>query len=181
MTAAQVTACHLFPTDTHTFQRLDTVLQFAKGKGVIMLTVKEDKDYPRTIEIVLENKAQDYVFLETKLGALQTVLPKTAHHDEVWINAELGSSAQLPALWALKNPRVRFVELNGFDVATVGDAVEQIHAAGLRAFASSKDFPSVEQHKQLFVVGFDVLMAYNLVNGVQARQAVNAAGGVMPP
>ena len=31
------------------------------------------------------------------------------------------------------------------------------------------------------VVGFDVLMAYNLVNGVQARQAVNAAGGVMPP
>ena len=182
MTAAEVTACHLFPSETETYQRVDDVLEWARGKLTIMLTIKKSKDFARAIQLVREHHAEDYVFLEVKLGDLEAE-SKLPDADKVWVNAELGGPEQLDALVALKHPRVLMAELDGWpDLATVRKVVdEKIHPAGWRAFASSKDYPSVAQHQSLWEAGFDVVMSYNLVDGVAARKLVNTARGVVPP
>lgn len=52
----------------------------------------------------------------------------------------------------------------------------------MRAFtaADTKD-PTVENHQMLFDEGIDVVMTYDLTNGLAVRQAVNGARGVSPP
>lgn len=185
LTAAEMSACHIFPSETETFQRVDDVLEWARGKLVIMLTVKKPKDFARAIEIVLEHGAQDYVFLETRLGELQTVIPATPHKDEVFYNAELGGPGDVPALLQTAMlPRVLFCELDtpDSDPAKTQQLIEKtLHPAGMRAFVSSMKLPSVAQHKALFETGFDVVMSYDLVNGVAARIEVNQARGISPP
>lgn len=182
-TAAQVTACHLFPSETETFQRLDDVLEWARGHTTIMLTVKEPQDFARTIQIVREHHAQDYVFFEARLGDLQGAVALAADATTVWFNAELSGPEELDALLALKNPRVKIVELDGYptDAQELQKAIDRIHGAGLRAFVSSKDHPSTAEHVALFQAGFDIVMSYNLDHGVEARHSVNTARHVSPP
>ena len=58
----------------------------------------------------------------------------------------------------------------------------KVHPFGARAFTSSDQYlPTVQNHAQLFAEGFDVVMSYNLSNGIAARQAVNMMRGVSPP
>jgi glycerophosphoryl diester phosphodiesterase len=182
-TAAQVTACHIFPSETETFQRVDDVLEWARGKLTIMLTVKEDKDFARAIQIVREHHAEDYVFFEARLGDLQGPVALAQDATKVWYNAELSGPEEIDALLATKNPRVLMIELDGFpsEPQVLQAAVGKIHGAGMRAFVSSKDHPSTDEHIALFQAGFDVVMSYNLDHGIEARKSVNTSRGVTPP
>ncbi len=185
-TADQVTKCHIFPSDTQTFQRLDTVLEWARGKVVIMLTVKEPVDFPRAIQTVIEHNALDYVFLETGLGDLQTAVPKSADWQKTWYNASVSSEAELDAvLQSSAKPVVAFLEI-GVDYQEAANAKmadllsKKIHPAGLRGFVSSIHLPTPADHVALWDAGFDVIMTYNLDNALVARTQVNAARGIEP-
>ena len=47
-----------------------------------------------------------------------------------------------------------------------------LHPAGVRAFTSTdKNDPTVANHQMLFDEGFDVVMTYDLTNGLAVRQA----------
>lgn len=185
MTAAQVTQCKLFPSETETFQRLDTVLQWARGKVVIMLTVKEPVDFPRAIATVIAQDALDYVFLETGLGDLATAIPKSADWMKSWYNASVDDEAGLDAVIAQKNPRVLFLEIGvkyqEAQNAKMSALLEQkIHPAGMRGFVSTIHLPNIADHLAIFEAGFDVIMTYNLDNALVARDQINAKRGLKP-
>ena len=187
MTANEVTACKLFPSDTQTYQRLDTVLEWARGKVVIMLTVKESVDFPRAIQTVIEHNALDYVFLETGLGDLQNAVTKSADWQKSWYNASVSSEAELDTVInTVKSPRVAFLEINVDYQKAQNDKMadllkNKIHPAGMRGFVSTISLPEIANHKALWDAGFDVIMTYNLDNAMAARTAVNTARGVSPP
>ena len=187
MTAAQVTACHLFPSEVETFQRLDDVLEWARGKVVIMLTVKEPVDFARAIAVVKEHKAEDYVFLETSIADLQNAVTPSAGWDTTWYNVQTDNVADVQqVVTAAWKPRVAFVEVNvkyqeAHSDAEMTDLLNaKIHPAGLRGFVSTIHLPTVADHVAMFDAGFDVIMTYNLDNALVARKQVNAARGVTP-
>ncbi len=186
MTADEVTQCHIFPSTTETFQRLDTVLEWARGKVVLMLTVKESVDFPRAIQTVIEHNALDYVFLETGLGDLQNAVTKSPDWQKSWYNASVSSEADLDTvIQTVKSPRVAFLEINvdyqEADNAKMADLLKnKIHPAGMRGFVSTIHLPNVADHQAMWDEGFDVVMTYNLDNALVARKAVNAARGVEP-
>jgi glycerophosphoryl diester phosphodiesterase len=186
MTADAVTKCKLFPSDTETYQRLDTVLEWARGKVIIMLTVKESVDFPRAIETVIEHNALDYVFLETGLGDLQTAVPKNPDWQKSWYNMQTDSEADVDTVIALNNPHLAFIEIDvnyqEAQNAKMADLLKnKIHPAGKRGFVSTIHLPSAEQHKSMWDAGFDIIMTYNLDNAIAARTEVNTARGVSPP
>ena len=126
MTAAQVTSCHMLPS-LETFPRVDDVLAWAKGKLVVMLTVKSPRAFMYELEPTYSN----------------------------------ASAAQVAAMIKTK-----------------------LRPAGIRAFAASAANPitsTVQNHLGLFSQGFEVIMSYNLANGVAARIKINKAAGISPP
>ena len=188
MTAAQVTACHLFDlpedlTPTQTYQRVDDVIEWARGKTTLMLTVKDPTAFAPAIALILAKKAEQFVHIETHFGdlALIQTLPNWA---KVRYTVQIGNLSEIDAL--AKLPPVLFCEMNPsypeLDAAGLQQLITaKVHAAGMRAFVSSQKLPSVEQHKALWAAGFDVIMSYNLANAMQARTETNAARGVSPP
>ncbi len=188
MTAAEVTACHLFdlPEDaqTQTYQRVDDVIEWARGKVTLMLTVKDSTAFARAIETILEHKAADFVHIETHFGDL-ALIQTLPNWDKVRYTVQIDDQlADIDTL--VKLPPVLFCEMNptytGLDAAGLKTLIDtKVHAAGMRAFVSSQTLPSVEQHKGLWDAGFDVVMTYNLANAMEARTAVNAARGISPP
>ena len=186
MTADEVTKCHIFPSDTETFQRLDTVLEWARGKVVLMLTVKEPVDFPRAIQTVMEHNALDYVFLETGVGDLQNAVTQSPDWQKSWYNASVDSEAELDTvIQTVKSPRVAFLEISvayqeAENAKMAGLLSQKIHPAGMRGFVSTIHLPAVADHQALWDAGFDVIMTYNLDNALVARKAVNAARGITP-
>ncbi len=188
MTAAQVTACHLFDlpedlTPTQTYQRVDDVIEWARGKTTLMLTVKDSSAFAPAIALILAKKAEQFVHIETHFGnlALIQTLPNWA---KVRYTVQIGSLSEVQAV--AKLPPVLFCEMNPsypeLDAAGLQQWIAgHVHAAGMRAFVSSQKLPSVDQHKALWAAGFDVIMSYNLANAIQARTETNAARGVSPP
>lgn len=189
MTADEVTKCHILsvPQGDSTFQRLDTVLEWARGKVIIMLTVKESKDFPRAIQTVIEHNALDYVFLETSLGDLQNAIPLSPDWKKSWYNAEVDSPNDVTLLTeTLKLPQVAFCEVNVKYQEAENETLpkllaEKIHPAGMRGFVSSIHLPEVAQHEALWNAGFDVIMTYTLDNAMEARRNINTARGISPP
>ena len=183
-TADQVTKCHIFPSDTQTFQRLDTVLEWARGKVVLMLTVKEPVDFPRAIQTVIEHNALDYVFLETSLGDLKDAVTKSPDWQKAWYNAQTSSEADVDTvIQTVKSPRVAFLEVNvdyqeGQNAKMADLLKNKIHPAGMRGFVSTIHLPAVADHQSMFDAGFDVIMTYNLDNALVARDATNTARGL---
>lgn len=187
MTADEVTQCHLFPSDIATFQRLDAVLKWARGKVVIMLTVKESKDFARAIQTVIEQDALDYVFLETAMGDLQQAIAQAPNWQKAWYNASVDSADDITQLTqTLKSPRVAFCEISvkfqeAHNEQMAALIKDKIHAAGMRGFVSTIHLNTAVQHKAMWELGFDVIMTYNLDNAILARKQVNTARGVEPP
>ena len=182
MTAAQVTACHRFPSTTETFQRLDTVLSYLKGKLTAELTVKLSTDYARTIQEVLADGAADFAYLEISVSDLQTLIPKITGSDRVYYLINVASTpSDIDVLIPLKNPRAFMVEID--PTVTVGTLITgKLHPAGLRAF--SYDSPSTVTEsdlKGLYDAGYDVVSSNTTGNGVAARMMVNQARGITPP
>ncbi len=181
MTAAQVTACHLMGSATETFQKVGDVLDWARGKLTVMLTVK-DQNYATAIATILAHQAQDFAFIEVRLGDLQSIAEKAPNHDQVWFNAELHDESEVSALLELHDRRVMMVELDNYDSSTVTQTIDsEVHPAGLRAFVMGNGQTSETQQEALFDLGFDVVMTYDLPNGVLARKKVNQARGITPP
>ncbi|MBI5610278.1 MAG: hypothetical protein HY902_15480 [Deltaproteobacteria bacterium] len=185
MTADEVTACPLFdsPTTTQTYQRVDEVIEWARGKGTLMLTVKNSAEFGSAIELILARKAQDFVHIETHMGDL-ALIKKLPNWDKVRYTVQVGSLQEVEAL--LGEKPVLFCEMDPsypeLDAAGLGQLIAtKVHPAGMRAFVSSQKLPSVEQHKALWNGGFDVIMTYNLAAAMEARKAVNEARGITPP
>lgn len=183
MLAAEVTACHRFPSGTETFQRLDAVLDYLRGKMVAQLTVKRPVDYARTIQEVLARHAEDYAFLEIDTSELQTLIPKIAGSDRVYylINVASNLSAIDVLLDTIKNPKAFMVEID--PGVAIGSLVStRLHPAGVRAFIyDSNGLLTPGQLKAYYDQGFDVVSSNQARNGVTARQQVNTARGVTPP
>ncbi len=185
MTADEVTACHLFPSDTETYQRLDTVLDWAHGKVILMLTVKEPVDFPRAIQTVIEHNAVDRVFLETSVTNLQGAVTEATDWQNSWYNASVDTEADIDTVLQMHNPHVAFIEINvayqqASNALMSGLLANKIHPAGIRGFVSTIALPEVADHQAMWDEGFDVIMTYNLDNALVARKAVNAARGVVP-
>lgn len=188
MTAAEVTACHMLGSKTETFQRVDSLLRWARGRTVVMLDVKVASDLPRAIEVGIENQAEDTLFLEVhQSDYFQYVVGAPGWerlHYLVWLDSP--ESAQ--TVIADGHPAQAFMyEMQptyaNYDAAAMKTFITgTLHPAGVRAFTATdtKD-PTVENHQMLFDEGIDVVMTYDLTNGLQVRQAVNGARGVSPP
>jgi glycerophosphoryl diester phosphodiesterase len=183
MTAAEVTACHFVPSTTETFQRLDTMLNYARGKMVVQLTVKKSTDYARTIQEVLALGAQDFAFLEISTSDLQTLIPSITGSNQVYYLINVGTNlAEVDLLLGtIKSPRAFMVEMDASPTAGALTA-SKLHPAGVRSFTyDSGGAASVAELKGLFDEGFDVVSSNVTANNLQARVAVNGARGVTPP
>lgn len=181
--AAQVTACHRFPSGTETFQRLDEVLAYLRGKMVTELTVKRSSDYARTIAEVLALHAEDYAFLEISTSELQTLIPTIPGSDRVYYLINVASNLKDidVLLDTVKNPRAFMVEIDP-GVAIGSLVATRLHPAGVRAFIyDSSGLVGAGQLKAYYDQGFDVVSSNQAKNGVTARQQVNTGRGVTPP
>lgn len=181
-TAAEVTACHRYPSSGQTFQRLDDVLAYLDGKMAVQLTVKRSEDYARAIEEVLALGAEDFAFFEIETGDLETPLPDVPGHDEVWYVVQVNDIAtELDRLLGdLATPRAFLFEFEPTD--DVADLVAtRLHPAGVRSFTYDRTADSVDEIEALYEHGFDVVSTQFGGNGVEARIRVNEARGVSPP
>lgn len=183
MTADEVTACRRFPSTTETFQRLDDVLEYLRGKMVVQLCVKEEVDYGRTIEEIIARGAEDFAFIELSTSDLQNIVPTLPGNESVWYLVNVGSNlAEIDTIIDdIQNPRGFMVEIDP-DV-DIGDlTATRIHPAGLRTFTyQDAELATVSMLQGLFEKGFDVVSANAGANAVQARINVNQARGVNPP
>jgi len=181
-TAAEVTACHRFPSSSQTFQRLDDVLEYLRGKMVVQLTVKRTEDYARAIAAVLAAGAEDFAFFEVETGDLEAPLPDVPGHDEVWYLVQVNEPAtEIDRLLGdLASPRNFMFEFEPTD--EVADLVEtRLHPAGVRSFTYDRAADSVDDIEALYLHGFDVVSTQFGENGVAARIRVNESRGVSPP
>lgn len=182
MTAAQVTSCHRFPSETETFQRLDDVLAWLRGRMVAQLTVKLSSDYARTIAAVHAAGAEDYAFFEISTSELQTLIPTINGADTVWYLINIGTNlADVDATLAVNNPRAFMYEID--PAVQVGTLVTTtLHPAGVRAFTyDNAATASVAELQALYDQGFDVVSSQQGENGVAARRIANQARGITPP
>jgi glycerophosphoryl diester phosphodiesterase len=182
MTAAQITSCHRFPSTTETFQRLDDVLAFLRGKMVAQLTVKRSVDYARVIADVNATDAGDFVFMEISPTELETLIPTLAGSGSVYYLINLGTDpTQIAGLLALHDPHAFMFEFDP-TVALGASAVAQLHAANVHAFTyDSAPLATVAELQGLYDAGYDVVSSNRGANGVQARVAVNQSRGISPP
>jgi Glycerophosphoryl diester phosphodiesterase family len=183
MTAAAVTACHRFPSTTETFQRLDDVLGYLRGKMVTQLCVKLATDYGRTIQELIADSATDFAFIElASTSDLENIIPTLTGSSSAWYLVNVGTtSSDVDTILGLKNTRAFMIE---FDPSVqLGNLVTtKLHPAGVRAFAfDNSATASVAELQGLFTEGFDVVSAQTGANDVQARIAVNTSRGVSPP
>lgn len=183
MTAAQVANCHFVQKASESFQRLDTVLNYLRGKMVVELTVKLPADYARTIKEVNTLGAQDFAFLEVSTAELQTVLPAIPGSSQIYWLANVGSTfSDIDVLLdTVKNPHAFMVEMDP-SAQTSTLVTTKLHPANVRAFTyDSSATASVAELKALFDQGFDVVSANTTPNNGAARVAVNTARGISPP
>ncbi len=183
MTAAEVTGCHRLPSDTETFQRLEDVLEYLRGKMVAQLCVKRSVDYAATIADVLAWGAEDFAFLEISTAELQDQIPGIANSDQVYylINVASDLSRIDVLIDTIANPRAFMYEMD--PTVDLGDLVAtRLHPAGVRAFTyDSSTTLSVDQIVAYYDQGYDVVSSQAADNGVTARIQVNQAHGVSPP
>jgi hypothetical protein len=183
MTAAQVTACHRFPSSTEKFQRLDEVLGYLRGKMVVQLCVKNPDDYARTIAEIHAQSAEDFAFIEVdNPQRFETVIPTLPGADTVYYLINVASAlGDIDGLLAANNPRGFMYEIDpGVALGTI--ITDKLHPAGVRAFIyDNAAAPTVGQLQQHYLDGFDVVSSQSGPNGVQARTMINTARGVSPP
>ena len=183
MTAAQVTACHRFPSGTETFQRFDDVLNYLRGKMVAQLTVKESTDYARVIAAVIAAGAEDFAFFEISTNDLRTKIPTISGAQNVWylINVASNVTEVDELLNTINNPRAFMYEFDpGISLSpTIGP---KLTTAGIKAFVyDSNVAASVAGLQGYYNQGFDVVSSQAGNNGVTARQQVNTTRGINPP
>jgi Glycerophosphoryl diester phosphodiesterase family len=180
MTAAQVTACHRFPSN-ETFQRLTDVLELLRGKLVAQLCVKVNTEFGKTIADVMAHKAEDFAFIEANSGDFPSILP-LPDADKVYYVVNVGTTvADVDTVLGFKNPRIIMIEIDP-SVALNGMAALKIHPGGARAFTyDNSSTATAATLKALFDQGYDVVSSNLTAPDVQARIQVNQARGLAPP
>jgi hypothetical protein len=182
MTAAQVTACHRFPSTTETFQRLDDVLTYLHGKMTVQLCVKLTSDFQRTIDEVHAQHAEDIAYLEINAGDVPAVVGPLTGSTSVWWLVNVASDlTQIDPLLAMNQPKLFMVEIDP-TVAVGTLPATKLHPAGVRAFTyDDTASPTVAQLKAHYDAGYDAVSSQSGPNGVEARVEANTAHGVTPP
>lgn len=187
MTAAEVTHCHMLGTDW-TFQRVDRLLQWARGRTVVMLDVKRAVDLPAAIQTGIANAAGDDLYFEVHAHDFETIVVGAPGWEQLHYLVWLDSPADIDRLIAEGHARQGFMyEMDptypGYDAAAMQKLISgKLHPAGLRAFTSTDtQMPTAANHQALFDEGFDVVMTYDLAAGLPVRQGVNRQRGVTPP
>lgn len=180
MTAAEVTQCHRLPSQTETFQRLDDVLAYLRGKLVAQICVKRQADTAGIAAAVLAQNAEDFAFLEISASDLQTIVPSIPGKDKLWYLINTNPSELDTLLGAAKNPRAFMYEFDStVDVTPL--VATRLHPAGIRSFTYEKNVTGVQPVKALFDKGFDVVSTNAAADTVQARSLVNTARSISPP
>jgi len=182
MTAAEVTKCHRLPSQTETFQRLDDVLGYARGKFVVQVCVKLQAETAAIAAAVLAAGAQDFAFLEISTSDLQTLVPPIPNGNKLWYLINVGNNVSEvdTLLDTIKNPRAFMYE---FEPTTpVASLVTtRLHPAGIRSFTYDKNASATPAIKALFDASFDVVSTNATATAVQARVQVNTARSISPP
>ena len=180
MTAAQVTACHRFPS-SETFQRLDDVLDLLRGKLVAQLCVKVNTDFGRTIQEVIAKNAQDFAFIEVSSTDYPLIPPLTGSSELYYVVNVASSVADIDTMLAYHDPRVIMIELDP-SVQLDGLATTKLHPAGVRAFTYDNSSTATSGSlKALFDEGYDIVSSNLTAPDVQARTEENEARGLTPP
>jgi hypothetical protein len=181
MTAAQVTACHRFPSSTETFQRLDDVIGYLRGKMVVQLCVKLTTDFARTIAEVHALGAEDFAFIEINAGDVPMVESQPGADTVYYLVNVASTLSDVDGLLAMNNPRNFMYEIDpGVAIGTL--ITDRLHPAGVRSFTyDNAAAPSVAQLSAHYDAGYEAVSSQSGPNGVQARAATNTAHGVTPP
>lgn len=180
-TAAQVTACHRFPSTSEKFQRLDDVINALRGKLVVQLCVKRAQDYQRTVDAIHALHAEDFAFIEVNASDMTTWVAQLTNAQDIFFLVNLASdTSQVTPLLQLNDARAFMFEFDPtVDVSSI--TPNQLHPAGVKSFTyDSSGLLSAMQAKSYFEHGFDAVSA-NVVAAQQARVQVNQARGVTPP
>ena len=104
MTAADLAGCHMVPSATETFPRLDDTIQWARGRINLMFTVKEARDFPAAMALAQALDATTFVFLEISYGDLLTTLPAIPGHAQFFYDVQVDSLTQLNSMFTLTLP-----------------------------------------------------------------------------
>ena len=187
MTAAEVTSCHLGAYSSQTFQRLDDVLDWADGKLIMELDVKATEALAVTIGTILARGAEDRTFILVGTGEIETTIPTITDWTLVHYMVRIGDPAQVgPMLTLAPTHNIFLFELDrsytGFDEAHVTDLIlNTIIPGGVKALSSSDQYlATVQNHKDVYHQGFDVVLSYDCPNGVQAAAEINVERGYAP-
>jgi hypothetical protein len=188
MTAADVAGCHMLPSTTESFPRLDDTVNWARGRINLMFTVKDPRDFPAAMALARSLNALDFVLLEVGPGDLTTTLPPVTGWEDFYYDVQLTSLMELTTFLAsARPPKVVAValDLNEFTEprADISAAItQQVLPAGLHALTpSDKLVATVNDHVTRWELGFDILYSYNTPSGITARTQVNTMRGITPP
>jgi hypothetical protein len=200
MTSTEVTKCHLTVT-SQTYITVPHLLEWAEGKSIVMLCVKESRDIARAITTIIESNATDRTFLELRLGNLQSVV-NLPHYDQVCVCLPLTSTLVLCIEPPLQNRyylaecntasditlvlnlppalRARVFAVEFEPVTCCGDSVAAtrtlLHPVGIKALGVSGKFaPSQSSQELLFTqYAMDIDYTYGLANAVSAVPMISA-------
>jgi len=187
MTAAEVTQCHLAPSFTERFQRLDDVLDWANGKLIMELDVKLTADLGPSIATILNRNAQSRTTILVGTGEITDAIANLPGWQSVYYIADIGDPSAIASMLALAaSHNIFLLEIDrtysGYTEAQVTDLlVNTVNPGGLKGFSASDIYlATVQNHKDVYHQGFDVVLSYNVPNGVQAAAAINAERGYPP-
>lgn len=187
MTAAEVTACHLAPSLTQTFQRLDEVLDWAAGKLILELDVKRTEDLGPAMFTVLASHAEERVFLLVSVGEMESEIPGLPHWVLYHYMVNISDPSQVDYVLALPSVTSVFLfemdrSYDGLDQQGVSSLISQkLLPAGIKAFcASDKTYVTTQVHLDMYHQGFDVVLSYSLANGIEAARQINLERGYPP-
>jgi hypothetical protein len=189
MTTAKCEQCKMEVTD-YTFISVPEMLSWSGGKVNVMLCIKESSDIPRAISTLVENNATHRAFLEVGVNDfLNTAKSNVEGWDSVYWIIEIQSTADVQTLAAQSAnllKRAILIEFqNSWDWQTpISADIDTVHKLGLRAVGVTKSntvMATVNQHLEIFHMGFDVVYTYNLANAVSARVQVNEQRGLAMP
>lgn len=186
MTAAEITQCHLGVSTTETVQRLDDVLDWAQGRVIIELDVKQAADLGAAVATILDRSAADRAFIMVSVGEIETDVPAIAGWDALHYMVNISAPTQVPDVVALApSHNIFMLELDrfydGFDEAQVSALItDTLHPAGLKPFTSSDETGTAPSHLDAYHQGFDVLLSYDCATGVESAAAINAERGYPP-
>ena len=180
-TADEIDNCLLVPSTTETIPTFEEFVEWARGKILIHIDIKESAHIEVMVQQIHAYAAEDFVFIAISVNEATNLLPGIADADSVYFLLRVKSINDIDAaLTTLSRPNIFMLEgERTWDNPPVDEAammlqVERVHQAGLRMMASSdKYLATVQNHLDIFAMGFDYILSYSCANGVEAASQVN--------